>query len=214
MNTIVYGVPLSPFVRKVLLTLDRKKIDYTNIPVTPMEPPEDFLAFSPLGKIPALRDDQLAISDSSVICEYLEDRYPDPPVYPHNPVEHARARWIEEYCDTKLAEVTGPPLFFERVIKRLLLEHEPDEERVQRNLNETLPPVLTYLESQVPDDHFFNGGLSVADFAVGSNLLNARHAGFQPDAQLYPRLSAYLERLFQHPLFAARIAADAKFLGE
>ena len=56
----------------------------------------EFQKLSPLGKIPALQDGDLTLCDSTVICEYLEDAYPDKPVYPANPKDKAKARWFEE----------------------------------------------------------------------------------------------------------------------
>ncbi|WP_257265790.1 glutathione S-transferase family protein [Endozoicomonas sp. ONNA2] len=78
----LYGVPLSPMVRKVLLALEIKQIDYQLVPVTPFMKPEGFEKISPLKKIPAWQDDKVTLADSTVICEYLEDRYPKQALYP------------------------------------------------------------------------------------------------------------------------------------
>lgn len=77
---------LSPFVRKVRAVLAEKKIAYELIPANPFEKSEAFLARSPLGRIPALEDEQgRTLADSSVIAEYLEERFPDPPPFPRDP---------------------------------------------------------------------------------------------------------------------------------
>ena len=73
----ILGIPLSPYVRKVVVDLNIKGIDYEIQPVLPGSDDPDFRAVSPLGKIPVLIDDDLSIPDSSVICEYLEEAYPE-----------------------------------------------------------------------------------------------------------------------------------------
>ena len=112
--TTVYGIPISPFVRKVLYVLEHNGVEYNVEPVTPMELPDDFHQLSPLGKIPAFSDADLNISDSSVICRYLDAKYGEPAdqsLFPSGLVERARAEWFEEYADTKLVELMGG-LFF------------------------------------------------------------------------------------------------------
>ena len=68
----LYGVPLSPMVRKVLLALEIKQVDHELVPVTPFMKPEGFEKISPLKKIPAWEGDKVTLADSTVICEYLE----------------------------------------------------------------------------------------------------------------------------------------------
>ena len=130
MTTIVHGIQLSPFARKVILALEAKGVAFTINPVTPMEKPEGFEVLSPLGKVPAFEDDQLAISDSSVICEYIDQRYPQTPLYPEDLVARARVRWFEEYSDSAVLAVIGP-IFFERLVKTALLQQTSDEARVE-----------------------------------------------------------------------------------
>ena len=71
---VLYGAPLSPFVRKVAITLEEKNIPFDWNPVRPHDRLEAFRAISPLGKIPAYKDNALALADSSVICFDLEFR--------------------------------------------------------------------------------------------------------------------------------------------
>jgi glutathione S-transferase len=208
MNT-VYGAPLSPFVRKVIMVLEHKGADYQNEVVLPFKTPEAFAKLSPLRKIPAFTDGQLTISDSSVICDYLEHKYPQPSLYPADPVQRARALWFEEYADTRLQEYLGPGLFFERVVALPLLRRPADEARIQRSI-EALPAQLDYLEGEVGDGYLVGERLSIADLSVPSVFLNAFYAGYQIDAGRWPRFEGYLQRLWQHPLYAARIEAEQK----
>ena len=103
----IYGANLSPFVRKVLTVCALKELEYEHVIVMPGNFPDGYLKISPLGKIPALEDGELTISDSSVICEYLEERYPAIPTMPTDLAERARARWLEEYGDSKFVEAVA-----------------------------------------------------------------------------------------------------------
>jgi glutathione S-transferase len=78
----LYGVGLSPFVRKVRVVLSEKGIPYDHDPAMPANPDPEYRKMSPLGKVPAFRDGDHAFSDSSVICQYLERRHPEPALYP------------------------------------------------------------------------------------------------------------------------------------
>lgn len=209
----VHGISLSPFVRKVILALEFKGVAFNVNPVTPMNKPEGFEKISPLGKIPAYEDDQLAIADSSVICEYLDQRHGGDSLYPEDTVARAKARWFEEYADTQLITVSGS-IFFERIVKTALMKQEADEEKVAKTIADVLPKVYSYLESQVGDEGFLVGSsLTIADISVGTHLLNTKYAGVDVDAGRWPKLAAYQARLFATELFANRIANDKAQFG-
>ena len=89
----VIGNYLSPYVRKVLVCLELKGIPYRIDPIAPVVGNEDFSRLSPLRRIPVLIEGDLVLNDSTVICEYLQDRFPAPSLYPADPVERAKARW-------------------------------------------------------------------------------------------------------------------------
>jgi glutathione S-transferase len=76
MSLVVLGGSVSPFVRKVRVVLAEKGLDYEHEPVNPFAPPEGWREISPLGRIPAFKDGDRVINDSSVICQYVERRFP------------------------------------------------------------------------------------------------------------------------------------------
>ncbi|WP_067514954.1 glutathione S-transferase family protein [Endozoicomonas ascidiicola] len=205
----LYGVPVSPMVRKVLVSLELKGIIYEIVPVTPFNKPDGFLNISPLGKIPAWQDQDVTLADSTVICEYLEDRYPDNALYPAGAADKAKARWIEEYADTIMLPALGS-IFFERVAKKMI-NQPADESKVQDHLEKKLPPIFNYLETLLPDaDFLFGADLQLADIALITHFINLAHAGVHVDSTSYPTLAAYVERVFQHPAIAHRISEDQK----
>jgi glutathione S-transferase len=79
-STKIIGSYLSPYVRKVLVCLDIKGIPYEIDPIVPFYANDDFARLSPVRRIPILVDDSVTLADSSVICEYLDERYPEPPM--------------------------------------------------------------------------------------------------------------------------------------
>ncbi|NRB41184.1 MAG: glutathione S-transferase family protein [Pseudomonadales bacterium] len=208
----VHGVCPSPFVRKVLTCLELKGLDYERLDVMPMATPEDYIKLSPLLKVPALEDGDFSLCDSSVICEYLQDQYPETATAPTDPQQKAKARWLEEYADSKLAELASG-LFFERVLKRLIKKQDADEQRVKRIIDELLPPQLDYVESQVPENgYLFGEKLMLADIALTTHFINAEYAGYTVDADKWPKFSAFIARVKAHPIVSQRLAEEAEFM--
>lgn len=207
--TTVYGAILSPFVRKVLMTLEHKGIGYRSEPVRPFVNPESFARISPLRKIPAFVDEYVTLADSSVICDYLEHKYPQRSLYPSNPASRARALWFEEYADTALQELLGPGLFFERVVAPVMFKRATDTARVERSI-QALPAHQDYLERELGGSGFLLGpDLTIGDLAVACVFLNAHYAGYDVDARRWPRLAAYLQRCWAQPLFRHRIEQES-----
>jgi glutathione S-transferase len=191
--TIIGGF-LSPYVRKVLVALDCKGVPYEIDPIVPFFGDERFSALSPLRRIPGLIDGDVVLSDSSVICQYLEDRHPDPLLYPRDVADRARARWLEEFADTRMGDVFIWQLFNERMIRPFVWGEKTDEAVVARTLADDVPPILDYLESLAPAGGFFFGDLSIADIAVGAFFRNAAFVQLQIDAARWPNIAALVAR--------------------
>src|SRR4029453_3675973 len=93
--TRIIGSYLSPYVRKVLVCLHEKGIPYEIDPIVPFFGDERFSRLSPVRRIPVLMDDTVTLCDSTVICEYLDDRHPEPALRPRDVAARAQARWLE-----------------------------------------------------------------------------------------------------------------------
>lgn len=205
------GVCLSPYVRKVAVVINLKGLECEREDSFPGSLPR---ALSPLGKIPALLDGELAIADSSVICEYLDEQYPAVPTRPMAVAQRARARWLEEFGDSKLGELCGAGIFFERVVKKMLRGEDADETKVQDVIDKQLPPVLDYLESELPAEGFLFGAPGVADIAVTTHFVNAAYGGYTVDAARWPRTAAFIERVKALPAVQRQLAAEAVLMGQ
>ena len=141
-----------------------------------------------------LIDGGFAISDSSVICAYIEDAYTGPALLPTDPRDRARARWLEEYADTRLGEVIIWGLFYQKNVRPLVWGEEPDETRIVDAVERGIPEALDYLEDEAPVDGFLFGTIGLADIAVASFFRNAAYAGFAIDPERWPKAAAWVER--------------------
>lgn len=197
----VIGSYISPYVRKVLVCLETKGLDYEIDPIAPFVGNEAFARLSPLRRIPVLVDGDLVLTDSSVICQYLEDKFPQLSFYPRDIAERARARWLEEFADTRLADGLIWRLFYELSIKKRTTGQPADEAVLQRARGIEIPAALDYLETQVPADGLIFGEPSIADISIACYFRTAAFVGYAIDAARWPRTAALLERAWALPAF-------------
>lgn len=199
----IIGSYLSPYVRKVLVALNLKGLAYEIDPIIPFLGDDRFAAASPLRRIPVLVDDQVTLTDSSVILQYLEDRYPAPALYPADVADRARARWLEEYADTRMGDVFIWQLFNQVAINPYVWGKKTDEAALAKTLAEEVPQVLDYLETQLPQKGFLFGALSVADISIAAFFRNAAFARFRVDAGRWPLTAAFVERVLALEAFGS-----------
>lgn len=191
----IVGSYLSPYVRKVLVCLHIKGIAYEIDPIVPFFGDEKFSSVSPLRRVPVLIDDAVTLADSTVICEYLEERYPSPALRPTTPVDRARARWLEEYADSFLGEVFIWHFFNQLVIRRFVWNEAPDQAVLKKAREEDIPHLLDYLESELPSTGFFWGSVSMADVSLACFFRNAQFARWTIDEQRWPKVAAWLSQM-------------------
>jgi len=194
---IVVGSYLSPYVRKVLAALQRKGIPYEIDPITPFMGDDRFSQLSPLRRIPVLLDGDLALADSSVICEYLEERTPEPATYPSGVADRARARWLEEYADSRMGDVFIWQYWYPLVVNRFVFGVAPDKAAIERTASVEIPEVLGYLERELPAAGFlFGAEPTIPDLTIAALFRNLELARFRVDAERWPRTAAFLARAF------------------
>jgi glutathione S-transferase len=213
MSIILYGVPLSPYVRKVRVCLAHKKLDYKLEIISPFNQPDWFLELNPLGRIPALKDGELSLADSSVICQYLDEKHPNlPPLLGNTAEQRAAVRWLEKYADYELAPFATFMVFQQRIIAPTM-QKQTDEALVQSALNEKLPPLFDYLEDYLGNNEFFVGNsLTLADIAVSCQLMNMEHGGEQLDESRWPKLTALHSRVKQGTAMQSMLEGEQKIL--
>lgn len=205
----LYSGPLSLFTGKVRVALDEKELAYelVSVPFTregyqPKHP--DVLALNPKAQVPVLVDGPLSLYDSTLIFEYLEDRYPEPPLYPHDAVERARCRQLEAASD----EILFPPIF--ELITEVFYKPDGtgrDEARVTR-ARDAIARQYDGLEQRIVPGAFLCGAFGVADIAYFLTISFAGNFGVAPNAG-HPALQAWYQRVAERPSIAREMAGLA-----
>ena len=211
---VLYGDPISPFVRKVEAVLRYKALPFTYEHVNLLDKPDGFYKISPMGRIPVLGDRSIdpsrsngVIPDSSPICMYLEAKQPLPPILPEDAFDSARTLWLEEFADTNLGGVFRP------LIIPLVMKSTPDFDTAKKIWREDIPPALDYLEETLGNRaHFMDSGLTLADIAVAAKLIQNDFITTPFDSERWPGVTAFLARMKSHEVFKANLDACAKTL--
>ena len=199
----IIGSFVSPYVRKVLACMNLKGLAYEVDPITPFFGNDEFERLSPLRRIPVLVDGDFTISDSSVICAFLDEAHGGHPLFPTDPKDRARARWFEEFADTRLGDLFIWSFFYQKVVRPMVWGEPADEARVEHALNEGIPRALDYLEGELPQSGFLFGEIGVADIAIASFFRNGSYAGFETDSRYWPRTAALVQRTLDHTAIAS-----------
>lgn len=215
---VVYGSPLSPFVRKVEAVLRHQGADYDFENVNIMDIPDWFAAISPARRIPVLRDRSVGsegvpgtIPDSSAICLYL-DRKLNTELYGESAYHAGRAAWLEEYADTEVAMHLGMQIFRPLVFP-LIAGKQSDVDTAKKAFQEVLPSRFDYLEAALDGAEYFVGNrFSIADIAVGAQMTQLGLVAELPSAQRWPGLTSHAQMIRSHPSFSDNLAACGKML--
>src|SRR5215471_2405997 len=185
----LYNMNLSNFASKSRIAIYEKgaKVDIVPIPGNDLKSPE-YLKINPLGKTPALDADGLIIPESEVINEYLEDKFPTPPLLPKTPEGRAKVRTFTRFHDIYLE----PPL---RALFGQMNPKTRDEKVVNEKLTE-LNSRLDQLEKMLADSGFATGAeFSLADCAIAPTIFFAVNLlgsfGAKPPLESRPKLAAW-----------------------
>ena len=204
----IIGSFVSPYVRKVLACLELKGLPYEVDPITPFFGGDAFDRLSPLRRIPVLVDGETVISDSSVICAYLDEAWPQRPLLPPTPAERARARWLEEYADSRLGDLFIWGLFYQKFVRPAVWGEPGDMARVERTLAEDMPQALDYLEGELPGDGWLFGDIGLADISIASFFVNGEYAGFAVDRGRWPKVARFIAEVLGHPALQKLLAFE------
>ena len=127
----LFHFPLSPFSRKVRLVLAEKRIEVELVEERYWDGRADFLCMNPGGQVPVLRTDKVTLSDSTAICEYLEEKNPEPALSPQGPERRADVRRLNAWFDDKFYREVTLNLLGERVQKKVMGRGYPDSKNVK-----------------------------------------------------------------------------------
>jgi glutathione S-transferase len=195
MTLTLYDADRCPYCARVRIVLAEKGIPYETVVVDLADRPAWLYGKNPRGKVPVLEEDTFCLPESAVIMEYLEERYPEPPLLPADPAERALARlavglFDERFGDDYYGARRGESVARQRFDHRL----------------EELDELLT-------TQPFLGGrSYSLADIAYLPWLPRAQ-ASPGLDLSAYPGIAGWLERLEARPPVAAELELVAALAG-
>ena len=166
----LYHYPLSPFSRKVRLSLAEKRIEVELIEERYWEQDADFLRRNPAGKVPVLRLGQRVMSESTAICEYLEEAYPSPPLLPQSAEARYEVRRLVGWFDDKFYNEVTTKLLGERVFRKVKGTGYPDSANVKAG-SRAVKMHLDYMAALLDQRRWLAGNdMTLADFAAAAQL--------------------------------------------
>lgn len=196
----LYQHPLSTYVMKVKIALREKGIEFAQILPDGMADGTaggEFVAASPRAEIPTLVDGDVRVFDSTIILEYIEDKWPEPPLRAATPAARARTRMIEDVMDTQYEpnnwgtmEVLRAKRATGALADRLVAFGRSNIERLQH-----------WLDGQLGDAQWFDGDrFGMTDLVVAPYVARSQaNYGYEP---VTPRLAAWLRRVGARPAVA------------
>lgn len=152
----------------------------------------EFLQLNPYGKIPVLAEDGKVLFESCIINEYLDEKYPNPPLMPKDPYLRGRGRVLVDYA----LNFTHEPYWALR--GEMLKPEAARDAATVAEKRRVLTDLFLYLEAALGDKAYFLGDLSLTDIAILPRLLRMEAYGALPSPSL-PRLGAWLERMKERP---------------
>jgi glutathione S-transferase len=201
--------PFSPYVQKVKIAMYEKNIAFeVEIPDAFSGAPTKFGETNPRLEVPALMDDDFAIFDSTIILDYLEEKWPKPAMLPAEPRQRARVRMIEDVCDTYY-EAINWGLMEIRAWKRVTGELAS---KIEKKADEQTVGVHAYLERELGSAEYFNGDsfgygdLCIYPFVRGSVV-------WEHPPKEGSKLAQWLARVEQRESVRKTIAATTQFAG-
>jgi glutathione S-transferase len=206
-NVTLYEHPLSPYSQKNKIALREKGVDFTLVTPDALgtgHAAEAFAAANPRAEVPALIDGDTRIFDSTIIQDYIEDRWPTPPLLPTTPADRARVRMIEEVMDTQYEAITWGMMEV-RVFGRA---NGPPGEALIARAHEQLARLHAWLARELGNADWFNGAsfgwgdIAVIPFVLGATGFGAGPAPGTP-------LGAWVKRMLARPVIS-KTAAEAQ----
>lgn len=186
-----------PFGQKVRVVLAEKGLSYELVAIDLAQGEQrkrEFLRLNPFGRVPVLIDEDITIYDSTIIAEYLEDEYPEPPLLP--PVGasalRAKARMWEDFADTSFTPQVG-----QLMAELTKNESDRDAARVQR-LQQTVDQMLSFLNHELQGQEFLTGQFSVADIAFVPRLVVLADLGIEAGLNR-PNVDGWYKRMIERP---------------
>ncbi len=201
----LFHVPLSPYCRKVRLSLAEKKIEVELVEEKYWEQDPDFLRRNPAGKIPVLRLDGQIMSESAAICEYIEETRPEPPLMPKTPEARFEVRRLVGWFDDKFHHEVTSKLLYERVNKKVTGQGYPDSKNVKQGAK-AIKYHLDYMAWLLDHRRWLAGdNMTLADFAAAAHLSSLDYIS-DVDWNRNPGVKDWYAKIKSRPAFRSILA--------
>ena len=165
----LFHVPLSPFCRKIRLSLAEKKLEVDLVEEKYWQKDPEFLRRNPAGKVPVLKMDGRNMAESSAICEYIEEKLPDPPLLPKDKDGRYETRRLVSWFDDKFHDEVTSKLLYERVNKKMM-GLGPDSSNVKSGAK-AIKFHLDYMGWLLDERRWLAGdSMTLADFAAAAHF--------------------------------------------
>jgi glutathione S-transferase len=191
----LYDFKSSPNCQRVKVVLAEKNLPYEIVPIdlrAQEQKTPDYLKMNPYGKVPVLTDDATVLYESCIINEYLEEKYPNPPLLPKEPGQKAKARILIDYG---MSHFDGP---YQKLRMELMKEQKDQNPQVIDGAKSELRKLLQRLENEIGAQQYLMGDFSLVDADLLPRFTRLEGFGVLPDPSL-PRLGKYLERVKARP---------------
>lgn len=197
---VLYEIAISPFVQKVKIALREKGIEFESRLSRAPEYRAAFERVSPRQEVPTLVDGDTAVFDSTIILDYIEERWPEPPLMPTDPAARAEVRMLEEICDTQLEAIN----FGLSEVTLLPARNQAAAQAVLARGRAELKDIFALLEGKLGDADYFGGAsFGRADLCVLPYLNAAQAMKNGPETRV---LTAWLKRVNARPSVQATVA--------
>ncbi len=195
----LYDFKSSPNCQRVKVVLAEKNLPYETVPVdlrNKEQKSPEYLKLNPYGKVPALTDDGTVLYESLIINEYLEEKYPNPPLLPKGPAQKAKARILIDYG---MAHFDAP---YQKLRMELMKDAKEQSQLIIDGAKSELRKLLQRFEDELGDQPYLMGDFSLVDADLIPRFTRLEGFGLLPDPTL-PRLGKYLERMKERPSIKA-----------
>jgi glutathione S-transferase len=195
----LYDFKSSPNCQRVKIVLAEKNLPYEIVPIdlrAKQQKTPDYLKLNPNGKVPVLTDGDTVLYESCIINEYLDEKYPNPPLLPKDAAAKAKARILIDYG---MAHFEGP---YQKLRTELLKDPKEQDPQVIETSKSQLKTLLQRFESELGDKPYLTGEFSLVDADLLPRFTRLEGFGVLPDPTL-PRLGKYLERMKSRPAVQA-----------
>jgi len=191
----LYDFKSSPNCQRVKVVLAEKNLSYEIVPVDLRKQEQkklEYLNLNPYGKVPVLIDDSTVLYESLIINEYLNEKYPDPPLLPKDPAGKAKARILIDYGMTHFDSA------YQKLRIELMKDPKEQSQPVIDGAKNDLRKLLQRFEDEIGDQQYLMGDFSLVDADLIPRFSRLEGFGVLPDPSL-PRLGKYLERMKARP---------------